>query len=186
LSAEDRKKEYVLEAGTVWCDFDREINPFDLKPIPSIVIETSPKRYHCYWLVDEPLTVQNLEYWNRRIAYGFSGGDVSGWDANQLLRLPHGLNRKSEPHWSVRVLRMESTTVALGEFSHLPDPAELLAGDAIPDDPTPTEALPLEWIYEHYKDVLTVKLKQMIERKQGDRSRALWYIYNECSRLGVT
>jgi len=187
LSKQDRRKEAVLHASTLWVDFDTEINPYDLSPSPSIIVQTSPARYHCYWLLDEPATLVNLEYHNRRLAYAYTGGDHSGWDAGQLLRLPCGVNAKYSPAFEVRLLRCEpDRRYSLDAFSHLPEHPQIL----IDTNPTafnlPNVPVDRDTLLTKLQDRITVKLQLMLRKQQPDRSRALWWVYNECFRLGLS
>ncbi|MFI1948055.1 DNA-primase RepB domain-containing protein [Streptomyces virginiae] len=94
----NRRRENVLGSFCVWSDLDE---PTTLEcllhsggVLPSVVIESSPGKYHVYWLLSHLETdVQKLQRLNAAAAEAL-GADRSGFDAAQLLRLPFGVNSK--------------------------------------------------------------------------------------------
>ena len=92
------QKEYVLGARTLWVDFDGNAPvdwPADIAPEPTLVIQSSLEtNQHCYWRLDELVTdIELLEDRNRALALALKA-ETSGWDADQILRPPHTINRK--------------------------------------------------------------------------------------------
>lgn len=76
---------------------------------PSIVVESSPGRWHVYWLVrDEP--VEDFTAVQATLASRFNG-DPQVKDLPRVLRLPGFLHRKAAPHL-VRVLRPSGSAQA--------------------------------------------------------------------------
>jgi len=136
FSEKDSHKVNVKGAYCVWSELDGKIpTEQDLAsnniPRPSIRIQSSdPSHQHWYWLSEQWLSVPEIEHINRRITYTL-GADVSGWDANQILRPPRTRNHKRNT--SVGVLQ-------LSNGRHVFDWAESLT-DAPPilDLPVPTE-----------------------------------------------
>jgi hypothetical protein len=186
LATQSRKKEDVVEASVLWTDFDQEgVNPFDLTPQPSIVLESSPGKFHCYWLLQDAISVENLEYFNRKLAYGMVGADHGGWDSTQLMRLPAGVNAKRDPHWKVVIRKFDpELCYELDDFAQLPEPHEI-DSSAPEESPVPSAPADNDWLLKQYKDVMTVKLQNMLTQRYGDRSKALWFMYHECYRLGI-
>ena len=97
FSEKKRRKEYVSITTNAWSDLDR-CSPDKMLQDPSIIVESSPKRYQAYWLFDPGITVdpKDAEDLSRRIAYYHDkdGADKSGWDLTQLLRIPDTFNFK--------------------------------------------------------------------------------------------
>lgn len=92
------KKDAVLGSWVLWADFDGNAPSWDDEtrtPRPTLIVQSSlPGHEHCYWRLDEFLTdIAMLEDRNRSIAYTL-GADTSGWDADQILRPIHTINRK--------------------------------------------------------------------------------------------
>lgn len=93
LRGASRTKIAFKESNVAWVDLDEGV----LTGIPpSILVESSPDRYHAYWTLDEPTTnIEALENANRGLAAA-SGGDKSGADATQLLRIPFTHSKKRD------------------------------------------------------------------------------------------
>ena len=52
FTKQSRNKEYVLCAPNVWADLDT-CPPDKLLVKPSVLVESSPGRYHAYWILDD-------------------------------------------------------------------------------------------------------------------------------------
>ena len=92
------KKDAVLGSWVLWADFDGNApaswDELDVPP-PTLIVQSSLAGHeHCYWRLDEFVTdIAMLEDRNRSIAYTLKA-DTSGWDADQILRPIHTINRK--------------------------------------------------------------------------------------------
>lgn len=119
LGQQRRRKEDVVEGSALWIDIDNPaVNPYDMTPVPSVVIRTSEGKHHCYWLLDDAQGVANLEHYNRALAYTYAG-DKGGWDACQLLRVPHTVNLKQDPQ-PVELVKLEpNDRYSLDAFNNL-------------------------------------------------------------------
>lgn len=121
------KKDHCLGSQVAWVDFDANY-PLDSwpqgVPVPSMVVQTSGQRnVHAYWKLDAFLSAGEVEEINRRLTY-FFGADISGWDANQLLRPPETKNHKKNT--AVKLLTTGSgETKRLADFIGLPSPPAL-------------------------------------------------------------
>jgi len=62
---------------------------------PSIVVESSPERWHAYWLTDD-CPLPDFKVAQKRLASEFAG-DPAVCDLSRVMRLPGFLHRKSEP-----------------------------------------------------------------------------------------
>lgn len=91
-------KANVLGSFCFWLEFDGSL-PVDFGevPAPSMIVQTSTETHqHIYWATDTFIdSVEKIETVNRSLAYQL-GADVSGWDANQVLRPPQTLNHKKK------------------------------------------------------------------------------------------
>jgi AAA domain/RepB DNA-primase N-terminal domain len=92
-----RTKDNVIKVRALFVDLDGA--PLD--PVttcstpPHIVVESSPGRWHCYWLVcDVPL--EAFKPMQKALAARFNG-DESVSDLPRVLRLPGFVHRKAEP-----------------------------------------------------------------------------------------
>jgi hypothetical protein len=94
---EGRKTENIIRVRAQFVDLDgAPLEPVLEHPLgPSITIESSPGRYHAYWLVDDcPLA--EFKHAQQRLAAHFNG-DPSVCDLPRVMRLPGFFHRKAEP-----------------------------------------------------------------------------------------
>lgn len=89
-------KDHVTHARAVWADLDGA----PLEPVtdehPHIVVQTSPGKYHAYWLL-EPADPLEAEAVNKALAPMF-GADAGATDYARVLRVPGFYHTKGEPH----------------------------------------------------------------------------------------
>lgn len=105
FKVDERKRQYAH--STIWlhCDIDGG-DPRSFEQRPSVLWETSPKRYQALWKLDHCLTPRDAEACNRALARHSEDG--TGWDVCKYLRVPHTFNFKPEYHRPrVRLLRAE-------------------------------------------------------------------------------
>lgn len=102
FSVANPQKENVLGSWFLWIDSDGNAPDWDADipmsiPRPSLRIQSSlPGHEHAYWHLDEFLTdIDTLEERNRALALALSA-DMSGWDADQVLRPPYTHNFKRD------------------------------------------------------------------------------------------
>jgi hypothetical protein len=81
----------------VFVDLDgASINPVIDGPLaPSIIVQSSPGKFHAYWLVND-LPLVDFSGFQKALAHRFSG-DPSVCDLPRVLRVPGFLHRKAEP-----------------------------------------------------------------------------------------
>ncbi len=100
-----RLKENVTHSNVLWADFDKlpdsGLPEFELHP--TAVVQSSAGKFHVYWALASSVGTEKLEELNRGLAYAFKA-DKSGWDANQLLRIPDTFNYKYDTPQSVAIL----------------------------------------------------------------------------------
>lgn len=92
-----RIRENAKSVAVVYADADA-CPPEKFLVKPSISVQTSPDRWHCYWILDksyEPTTIAML---SKKVAYAHKddGCDLSGWNPTKLLRVPGTRNGKYE------------------------------------------------------------------------------------------
>lgn len=134
LSEPSRLQSKFKASRAIWIDFDEPVDWAAFEPAPSIVVQTSEQKHHCYWLLQNPITdVNDMRYWCRRLLENFDGGDVSGFDATQLLKLPWGLNLKlgskteGGEYFAPKVVKFEpELRYAESAFEHLEEPVKTL------------------------------------------------------------
>lgn len=190
-----KKSDATPTTRTLWveCD-DTTLDPTRFKPEPSVIIETSPKRHHVYWFLNEPLDVSEVESYNRRlIAHNALEKDTSGWHLVKLMRVP-GLNsyKRPEPH-PVQIVTSNNASSTLRRYplpilnqalEQTPDPGTIeidLSSNPIPQPPLPTH----QELFDKYGTSITKEVKQFLVTKQADRSTTLWRMYKVLAALGI-
>jgi hypothetical protein len=193
---QERRKSIVLEVATLYADFDKGVDLTSLAPQPSIINETSPGRYHCFWLLEEAHPLQTVEVYNYRIKAAYPADNT--WDSSRLLRLPIGrMSPEKDAHGHLissrgpvpGIIRAENVRYRLEDFDHLPkvDPhvgTDEQLGEA-PAILTRGEAQALISMLET-KGQITKRLKSYLEKEQTPRYLALNFVYNECHRKGIS
>lgn len=193
LSEDSRLQSKFQHSNAIWIDFDEPVDWQRFTPAPSIVVQTSENKHHCYWLLEEPITnVNDMRYWCKRFLEYFSGGDESGFDATQLLKLPWGLNLKLKSRnmdgtpWAPKVVKFEPDLKYTElSFEHIPEPsvrvAEAVDLSALPDLPE----LDFGWQYylEQFRhsipQKILEKIRQVQEGGEEKRSGVLYHIICE-------
>lgn len=169
----------VLGSQVVWADFDGNTpNDFGNLPEPQLVVETSKGHHHCYWFLEsfqEPAVVENI---NRRIAYTLDA-DLSGWDANQLLRPPDTKNYKRDGQ-PVRVAYFREAKLQPTDFGTVPEPPALLDEQSFGDIP------PVEDVIAKYPIPFDLWKKFKSGAEKPNRSTALAALGYSFAELGMT
>ena len=110
-NGQDRKADSVSAVRAIFVDLDgAELQPTLEAPVPpSITIESSPGRYHAYWLVrDMPL--KDFKPAQQALAAMF-GGDKAVCDLPRLMRLPGFYHQKGATPFKSRLLSCEPELV---------------------------------------------------------------------------
>lgn len=87
-----RLKSSAVATNYLWSDLDYA-NPNNVEPKPAIAWESSPNRFCGLWVQKEKPSLGETEKRNQYIAKN-NGGDPSGWDITQVLRIPGTRNHK--------------------------------------------------------------------------------------------
>lgn len=175
LSEQSRLQAKFAASRVAWIDFDEPVDWQHFNPAPSIVVQTSENKHHCYWLMSEPITdVNDQRYWNKRFLEFFNGGDESGFDATQLLKLPWGKNLKFGSRladgsaFEPRVLKyMPDLKYTEAGLAHMPEPTVQLP-DAV-DLSTMGELPESDKGWAGYLEDFKGKLTPALVEKVGNR-----------------
>lgn len=176
LSEPTRTQAKFKQSNVIWIDFDEPVDWENMSPAPSIVVQTSPEKFHCYWMMESPITdVNDMRYWCKRFLTHF-GGDLSGFDATQLLKLPFGKNlklgaMKDGTPFEPKVVKFDTAlTYNEGSFSSMPEPAmnsvTLVDLSDLPDIPS----LEGDWeeYFDQYEDSLPQDMYKRLRRVQDN------------------
>lgn len=106
-----RRLENVQSVRAVFVDLDgAELQPVLDAPIPpSITVESSPGRYHAYWLV-RGMPMRDFKAAQQKLAAMFNG-DKAVCDLPRIMRVPGFLHQKAETPYRSRLLRCEPELV---------------------------------------------------------------------------
>ena len=90
--ADTGAKSRVVYADADTCD------PENFRLPPSIVVQTSEGRWHCWWVLDEEVSAAQASEASHRIAIAHEaqGCDKSGWIVSKILRVPGTTNSNHE------------------------------------------------------------------------------------------
>jgi hypothetical protein len=116
------KENATVASQIVWADLDT-CDPEVLRVEPTVVVETSPGRYHAYWKLDKAYPALQVEEVNKRIAYAHvaDGCDKTGWPLTKYLRVPNTYNHKYLPSfYPVEVGQFHSSQYPLDAFDVYP------------------------------------------------------------------
>ncbi len=92
-----RTAKNVIRVRALFVDLDGSpIEPVqDAQPHPNIIVNSSPGRYHAYWLVSD-VDLAEFTMLQKRLIARFNG-DKSVHDLCRVMRLPGFLHQKHEP-----------------------------------------------------------------------------------------
>src|SRR5262245_9903412 len=126
MSGARRRESELQYVRAVFAEMDFE--PLNAWPLaPSVVVETSPGRCHCYWLThaEAPLTERDFHGIMMRISETY-GSDPSAKDLARTLRLPGTWNLKPDrPRHLCRIVRQSGARYTRDELlAAFPPPPE--------------------------------------------------------------
>lgn len=189
LAEPSRLQSKFQHSNAIWIDFDHEVDWMEFDPAPSIVVQTSEKKFHCYWLLDWRITNANdMRYWCKRFLEYFDGGDPSGFDATQLLKLPAGFNLKLGAQnsdgtpWRPKIIKFAADLrYAEAAFEHIPEPAINLVDtvdlSALPDLPESEGGW--QFYLEMHRNSIPAKIEAKIRTPQeGGEEKRSGALYN--------
>lgn len=94
FKAEANTKANVKSLSVVHCDAD-DASPELFALNPTMIVESSPKRYQLYWKLDAPTPALKVEKLAQLVAYSqVEHGADRGFNMNKLLRVPGTTNTK--------------------------------------------------------------------------------------------
>ena len=174
-----RQKSEAIVPNLFYADLDFA-DPKDIRPRPTIAIQSSPGRFVGIWLLKGQVSPERWESINRRLTYHV-GADHGGWDLTQVLRFPGTKNYKYTSEPRVRVLWDDGRVYSLKQIErYLPEETEREEG----------EHLSAADVFERYQDKLPRWVRRELVNKKvvgrSDRSEMLWKLENACIEAGMT
>jgi hypothetical protein len=181
-----RIKENAKTVSVIYSDADT-CEPENFLVEPSIIVQTSPDRWHTYWMLTEEADPQVAALLSKKIAHAHAhqGCDKSGWNTTKLLRVPNSMNLKREP-FSV-------TATTTGQVYTLED-LDLHYGDV---EVEPIRELSLAELPANFPDLMStlgkvqsnpeiIGLYMTDPSPNSDWSKLLWKLEIALFRQGMT
>lgn len=131
FSEERRTPEAAVTTSTIWQDTDT-FDPAGYRVAPSVIVETSPGRFHCWWQLDKPYPAEQTELVTRKITYCHkdAGADISSWSRNKLLRVP-GTYNSSHGFPELVTAEFTGTIYTLQELAEAYDDVPIQTGPVV-------------------------------------------------------
>lgn len=188
----ERKRDYALPTRLVWADLDF-CNPAEVTPAPQCRIESSPQRFQALWRLQEKIDPLIAQAYSKRIAYAYAdkGADKSGWDAEQLLRVPYTYNFKYDNGAEVPEVKLLSSFDALLPLQVFEEVTEARPEEKVDQaEPMPDIlALPdtQNVLYAHRNELRRTAFAELYdEEPSSDWSGAMWRLINICLEAGMS
>lgn len=153
-----RRATNVTDTAAYFVDLDGTPLPTVWPTTPTLVIESSPGRYHAYWRVTNAPT-DDFERVQKHLAL-ILDGDPNVHDLPRVMRLPGYQHQKRDP-FTTRILQAEPTLVDHAEFCDL---------IALPKPKVPLPDACRRYVQRHQKRKQTTKrdpLESATERITG-------------------
>jgi len=171
-----------MGTNVAWAEFDGNAPVVPRGPIPSLILRSSTNGHeHWYWKLESfHSSSEELERLNEKLTYAL-GADRSGWDCNQVLRLP-GLKHQVKNVISEITSFQPELTYSVENFKDIPDPPKKDKTELPPVDKLPkieTILLTFRWTQESFDFFKTDKVPV------GHRSSALTKLCYICLDMGM-
>ena len=165
-----RSSSNVTRVRALFADFD-DYDPFrefDYELKPSFVVESSPGKYHCYWLLDDELPLEQFKPLQKLLAAKL-GSDPSINNLDRVLRVPGFAHQKAEP-FTVQIIEHSGVRYTVGQLCNWLD----YNGET---NSLPTAAEPVAVVYEHDDPDAMAQFSDLIAQLEaageGERNNTL-------------
>ena len=182
-----RIRENAKSVSVVYSDADT-CHPSNFRIEPSVSVETSKDRWHCYWVLDGEADPQRVANIAKKIAYAHrdQGCDVSGWNPTKLLRVAGTSNLKYDESFTVSA----TTTGTVYSLEEIEEGYKDVQVDSIPElanlpmpQQTPELIKVLSKISSN-RELLSLYMEE--PSPNADMSKMLWRLELELFRQGLT
>ena len=200
LYAEDKRvPEKATTISAVYQDTDT-FDPTGYRLEPSTIVQTSPGRTHCWFVLDKPYPAEQVELVTKKVTYAHraAGADVSSWGRNKVLRVPgtvntsHGFPEDISVEYSGAIYTLQEIANAYDDVAlptaapRVPMPARNTGEIVVPDD---RPDLP-DFMVAQSKLPATFPLELITSEPEigsdGNRSQMREKLALECMRAGLT
>lgn len=182
FSQRKRLAEFALPTRLAWCDIDGA-DPHIFRPQPTILTETSPRRYQGLWKFSTAVEPACAEAVSRHLTNTYHG-DRGGWSSTKMLRLPGTFNHKRAYNKPlVSIVRDSGHSIPNWPRVAIPRRREVLT-----DQIDPTKFDP-DAVIKKYSKALAPNRRRLMEDtsvKSRDRSRIIFMIVAALHDAGTT
>jgi hypothetical protein len=183
-----RIRENAKEVAVVYADADA-CPPEKFLIKPSISVQTSPDRWHCYWMLEKPHEPHTIATMSKKVAYAHKndGCDLSGWNPTKLLRVPGTRNTKYENQSYTVIGSTSGEIYTLDELHDTYGAIEIEAITEVSLQPMPAQSADIVNILSKIPANSEVATLYMDEPPvNADWSKRLWKLEMEMFRLGFS
>lgn len=185
FSEKTRTNDNADQTHLIWVDADT-CAPENFRVEPTFVVETSPGKWQCYWMLDAPTSSVEASTLVHKIsqAHKDEGCDVSSWTANKIMRVPGTTHSKGETNHEVTLTESTGEVFSLAELEEAYSDIDVTASVKVnPEDmgELPEKAEVASKIPGHLLETFTGG--NFIEHK---RSEARYQFELELLRYGFT
>lgn len=196
FSEQSSRKENVLPSRTIQADLDHA-DLLSIPIAPTVTIESSPGRYHAYWVVEDELLPIEHEQLSKKITYSIPNCDRSGWPLGRKLRLPDTYNYKYSPPVQVSVSGITLRRYTCTELESCCLPIEAIKPGGLdlsqeienwvenPESGIDKNISPLELLHA-IKTKLPPKVISQYNLVSKDRSTTLWALMTALFRADLS
>jgi hypothetical protein len=195
-------RDAVDRAFVLWVDCDGEdavAALAEFEPAPAIVISSGTGgNCHAYWPLTEPLSREEIERANRRLAHAL-GADPASADAARILRVPGTFSHKHEPPTPVDAVQLDPTRRVraldvVGALADPPAPARATLAPTEPRGDDPLLAIAPDVYVRRLLGVEVPRHRKVPCPFHDDRHASLhvyetaergWYCFGRCRRGGT-
>ncbi len=174
--------------NVLWADADT-CKPENFKVYPSVVITTSPGRYHCLWCLDHPYSASDVQNVAHALTYAHrnQGCDI-GWTQTKILRVPGTSNLKRDEPFRIPEPKYTGEIYDLNDISRFYPSDTIEKADFSGDMPEPiTEGDPrFEPIERILCDNGLRSLFTDAVHEGQSWSERLWRLEMDCFRAGMS
>jgi hypothetical protein len=99
-----RRRDCIVSSTAVFADLDKGGRPNEYRLPPSLIVESSPNKFHLYWLIER---TRDLDAWldAQALVAAAYNGDRSMVDTARVLRVPGFYHRKTAKPFMSRVVQ---------------------------------------------------------------------------------
>jgi hypothetical protein len=183
-----RIRENAKEVSVVYADADA-CPPEKFLIRPSISVQTSPDRWHCYWMLEKPHEPHTIATMSKKVAYAHKNDacDLSGWNPTKLLRVPGTRNGKYEGESHPVIGSTSGEIYTLDEIEQVYGSTKIEAIIETSLEPMPIQSLDVMSILSRVSansEIANLYLEE--PPVNADWSRRLWKLEMEMFRLGFS